>query len=187
MTQPASTTMYGLLAEFPNEQALVAAARRAQEAGYTLLDAYTPYPVDELTDALNLPKTSIPLLVLVGGVVGGGTAYLMQWYCSVIGYPVNAGGRPLHSWPAFIPITFELTVLFAALFGVLGMLILNRLPQPYHPIFNVARFERASQDGFFLCLEAADPRFDDRATRQFLEGLKPSGLWEVPSNKREIS
>lgn len=173
-------TTYGLLAEFASEKALVAAARCVREAGYTSVDAYAPYPIDDLADALRLPKTRVPLIVLLGGLSGAAAAYFMQWYANVVSYPINVGGRPHHSWPAFIPITFELTVLFAALFGAIGMLALNRLPQPYHPVFNVPRFERASQDAFFLCIESGDPQFDQDATGRFLAGLHPSHVWEVP-------
>jgi hypothetical protein len=171
---------YGLLAEFEHEEALVAAVRRTRESGYVAVDAFSPYPIDDLEDALRLPKTRVPLIVLIGGLTGACTAYLMQWYANVVSYPLNIGGRPHHSWPAFIPITFELTVLFAALFGVIGMLVLNRLPQPYHPVFNIPQFVRASQDAFFLCIESNDPLFRPDATRQFLAELQPSGVWEVP-------
>lgn len=175
-----SLTVFGLLAEFDDEKSLVEAVRRVCQAGYAGVDAYSPYPIDGLSDALALDRTRIPLIVLIGGLLGGSGAYFMQWYANVFSYPLNIGGRPHHSWPAFIPITFELTVLFAALFGVLAMLAMNRLPQPYHPLFNVARFEQASQDAFFLSIDSRDPQFDPKATRCFLESLQPVGVWEIP-------
>jgi hypothetical protein len=171
--------IYGLLAEFSNPTELVTAARRAREEGYQRVDAYTPFPVEGLAEALGFHHSGVPLLVLIGGVVGCVTGYLMQYYLSAVDYPLNVGGRPLNSWPAFIPITFELTILFAALTAVLGMLALNGLPMPYHPLFNVPRFALATRDRFFLCIEATDPKFDREETRRFLERLVPREVSEV--------
>ena len=172
--------IYGLLAEFDSPDALVAAVRRAHDAGYRRMDAYTPFPIDEVAEALHFRRTRIPLVVLIGGVIGCVGGYVLQYYASVIDYPINVGGRPLHSWPAFIPVTFELTVLCAALFAVLGMLALNGLPMPYHPLFHVPRFALATRDRFFLCIEALDPKFDREATKQFLASLQPREVMEVP-------
>src|SRR5206468_824700 len=152
---------------------------KVRAAGYRKLDAFTPVHVEEVTEALGIHHTSIPLLVFGGGLLGGISGYLLQWWISVIDYPINVGGRPLHSWPAFIPVTFELTVLIAALSAVLGMLALNGLPQPYHPVFNVERFALASRDRFFLCIEAIDPKFDRQATKQFLQSLGAGEVYEV--------
>jgi len=161
------------MAEFDNPNDLVAAASRARAEGYRQMDAYTPFPVEGLAEALGFHRTRVPLIVLIGGLVGCATGYLMQYYLTALDYPLNIGGRPLNSWPAFIPITFELTILVAALSAVLGMLALNGLPMPYHPVFNVPRFALASRNRFFLCIEASDPRFDLEATRHFLESLNP--------------
>lgn len=169
--RPEATAVYGLLAEFEHPEELLVAAREARQAGYQRLDAFTPFPVEELAEELGSGRDWLPWIVLAGGVLGAALAYGMQYYSSVIGYPMNVGGRPLNSWPVFIVIVFELTVLFAALSAVLGMLALNGLPQPYHPVFNVPRFQLATRDRFFLLIEAADPRFDHRRTRRFLEGL----------------
>jgi Protein of unknown function (DUF3341) len=171
--------LYGLLGEFESPRALIEAARRAREAGYRNMDAYTPYPIHELTEALGLPRTKLPLLVFVGGALGCATALLMQWFAATIHYPINVGGRPLASWPSFIPITFEVTVLFAAGAAVLGMLGLNGLPMPYHPVFNAPRFALASRDRFFLCIEAKDPLFETEKTSKFLEGLGATVVSEV--------
>lgn len=171
--------IYGLLAEFEDASALVEATRQAYEKGYRRMDAYSPFPVEGLAEALGFPKTRLPLLVLVGGILGGLAGYALQYYSSVISYPINVGGRPLHSWPAFIPVTFELTILMAALFAVLGMLALNGLPMPYHPVFNVPRFALATRDRFFLCLEATDPLFQVEETKGFLESLQPREVTEV--------
>ena len=166
---------YGLMAEFSTPDALLWAAQQASAAGYRRIDAYTPFPVAGLSEALGFQPTRMPLIVLLGGVVGGLCGLFMQYYAAAISYPLNIGGRPLHSWPAFIPITFELTILLAALAGVLGMLALNGLPMPYHPVFHQKRFERASQDRFFLCIEATDAHFDHEDTRRFLESVAPVG------------
>jgi len=170
---------HGLMAEFEQPEGVLAATKRAYDAGYRQMDAYTPFPVEGLAEALGRRGTTVPLIVLTGGILGGLGGYFMQWYATVIDYPLNVGGRPLHSWPAYIPITFELTVLCASLSALVGMLVLNRLPQPYHPVFNAPDFERASQDRFFLCIEAADPKFDMAATRLFLENLGAVKVTEV--------
>ncbi len=172
--------LYGLLAEFDREESLIAAAHRIHAAGYRRVDAYTPFPVHGLAEAIGTRPTFVPLIVLIGGLLGGLTGFFMQWYTAVVDYPINVGGRPYNSWPAFIPITFELTILGASLTAVFGMLLLNRLPQPYHPVFNVKRFARASRDGFFLCVESADPRFDLAATRRELESADALIVHEVP-------
>ena len=178
-SETARAPLYGLIAEFETPGALVAAAGRAREVGYRKMDAYTPYPMHELHKALGLPRSKLPLLVLVGGVTGCATALLMMWFSATIHYPLNVGGRPLASWPAFIPITFELTVLFASGAAVLGMLGLNGLPMPYHPVFNAPRFALASRDRFFLCIEAKDPLFNLERTAKFLEGLGAHVVSEV--------
>src|ERR1041385_7788503 len=152
--------IYGLLAEFDDPQRLLEAAKAAKQEGYRRMEAYTPFSIDEVSKELGHGRGWIPLIVLFGGIGGGGTGFLMQWYAMALAVPLNIGGRPLWSWPSFIPITFELTILGAALFGALGMLALNRLPQPFHPVFNVDRFSLATQNRFFLCIEARDPYFD---------------------------
>jgi hypothetical protein len=175
----ATLPLYGLLAEFTTPEALLEAARRAHSAGYQHIEAYTPFPVEGLAEALGFHRTYIPLVVLLGGLTGGLGGYLLQYWINVIDYPLNVGGRPLHSWPAFIPVTFELTILVAALAAVLGMLALNGLPMPYHPLFNVPRFATVTRDGFFLCIEARDPKFDRVETRHFLETLTTGEVAEV--------
>lgn len=176
---PKPEDVYGLLAEFEEADVLLAAAHQAHAAGYRQMNGYTPFPVHGLSQALGQNPTQLPLLVLIGGVVGGCAGYFMLYYASVISYPINVGGRPLHSWPAFIPITFEMTVLGASLAAFLGMLALNGLPQPYHPLFNVPAFGLASRNRFFLCIQAGDPLFDLTQTRLFLEGLR-ARVHEVP-------
>src|SRR5215831_12724314 len=172
-------SIYGVMAEFDNPTALVAATRRARDEGYRKLDAYSPFPIEELSDALHLHKNWLPLIVLVGGIVGGCLGYLLQYYVTVWHYPINVAGRPLHSWPAYIVITFETTILIAALSCVLGLFALCGLPMPYHPVFNVPRFAMASQNRFFLCIEATDPLFDHDKTAEFLEGLEAREVSEV--------
>jgi hypothetical protein len=171
--------IYGLIAEFDNPTALVKAASAARDKGYRKLDAFSPFPIEGLTDALHLHKNLLPLIVLTGGVIGGLTGFLLQYYVTVINFPINIGGRPLDSWPSYIIITFELTILFGALSAVLGMLGLCGLPMPYHPVFNAPRFALASNDRFFLCIESADPLFDLAATGEFLRALKPHEVTEV--------
>src|SRR5262249_1272846 len=152
--------IYGLLAEFTGHEPLLVATRHAHEQGYRHMDAYTPFPVDGLCEALGCRPTPVPRIVLAGGIVGAVGGYFMEWYSMAVDYPMNVGGRPWNSWPAYIPITFELLVLCASLAAIIGMLALNRLPQPYHSIFNAAGFRRASTDRFFLCIEASDPKFN---------------------------
>jgi hypothetical protein len=178
---PSTPTLYGLMAEFDQPNALVAAAEQARLAGYRKMDAYSPIPIDELSDALGLRPTRLPILVFLGGVLGCIGGFGLAYWTQVIAYPWNIGGRPYNSWPQYIPVTFETTVLGAALTAFIGMWALNKLPQPYHPVFNVREFARASTDRFFLCIEAGDPRFDLDGTRQFLERLKPLGVSEVAS------
>ena len=157
---PKSSTVYGLMAEFDDPNALVAATRRAFREGYRRMDAFSPFPIEELHEALGAHHTRLPLIVLIGGIIGCLGGYLLQYWVSTMAYPLNIGGKPLHSWPAFIPVTFECTILVAALSAVLGMLALNGLPMPYHPVFNVPRFALASRNRFFLCIEGTDPKFD---------------------------
>jgi Protein of unknown function (DUF3341) len=170
---------YGLLAEFSTPGALMRAAEEAYDAGFRKMDGYAPFPVEGLPEALG-KRNRLPLFVLIGGIVGGVGAYFMQWYANAISYPINIGGRPIHSWPAFIPITFELTVLCAGLTAFFGSFALNNLPRPYHPLFHIPEFDRASQDRFFLCIEATDPKFHLEETRAFLQGLDPLSITEVP-------
>ena len=173
--------IYGVMAEFDSAQLLVHAARRTHEAGYRKIDAYSPFPVEELADAIGFHRNHVPLVTLLGAITGGLTGYLMQYWIAVVSYPVNVGGRPLHSWPSFIIVTFEMTILFGAISAVFGMLALNGLPMPYHPVFNVPRFAFASKDRFFLIVFASDPKYDAKGTRQFLEDLHPRSISEVPS------
>jgi hypothetical protein len=171
--------MHGLMAEFDSPEPLIAAARRAFAEGFRRMDAYSPFPVEGLAEALGFHRTGVPLIVLIGGLIGCIGGFYLQYWVAVIDYPINVGGRPLNSWPSFIPVTFELTILIAALFAFFGVLALNGLPMPYHPVFNVDRFELASRNRFFLCIEAADPKFDSDRTRRFLESCGPYGVYEV--------
>src|SRR5437899_9680744 len=168
-----SQSLYGLMAELDDPNALVAATQQAKNKGYRRMDAYSPFPIEELHEALGGHHTRLPLIVLVGGLVGCIGGYSLEYWVSAMAYPINVGGRPLHGWPAFIPVTFECTILVAALSAVFGMLALNGLPMPYHPVFNVPRFALASRNRFFLCIEARDKKFDLTETRRFLETLNP--------------
>jgi len=171
---------YGLLAEFRSPQALLDAVLRAKERGYRAMDAFTPYPVEAVSEEIeNHRRSKVPLLVLLGGLAGAVAGFGLQYWTSAIDYPINVGGRPLNSWPAFVPVTFELTILFAAFAAVFGMFILNRLPEPYHPVFNVEGFERALQDRCFLLIESKDPEFELDETRSFLRELGPEEVHEV--------
>jgi hypothetical protein len=174
-----SSLVYGLMAEFEDPKSLVAATERAHREGYRCMDAYSPFPIEELHHALGSPPSRLPLIVLIGGLFGCIGGYGLQYWVSVIAYPVIIGGKPLHSWPAFIPVTFECTILAAALSAVLGMLALNGLPMPYHPVFNLPRFALASRNRFFLCIESVDPKFDIEDTRRFLETLNPREVSSV--------
>lgn len=171
--------VWGLLAEFETPDELLRAARQARDEGYRRMDAYTPFPIHGLSDAMGFRPTKLPLLVLAGGLVGGVTALGAMWFSTTIHYPLNVAGKPFASWPMFIPITFEATVLFAAFTAVFGMLGMNGLPMPYHPVFNAPRFAFASRDRFFLCIEARDSKFDMGTTRAFLSGLGAREVVEV--------
>jgi hypothetical protein len=173
-------TLYGLLAEFDTPEALIAADHRVRDAGYRDFETYTPFPVEELSNPHQRGGTWIPVLVFVGGCLGAAGAFFMQYYSAVYHYPLNVGGRPLNSWPSFMPVTFEMTVLLGALFGLVGMIVLNGLPRPHHPLFGVPQFDRASRDRFFLAIESTDPEFDKSGTREFLLSLGPREVVEVP-------
>jgi Protein of unknown function (DUF3341) len=171
--------LYGLMAEFDQPEVLLEAARRSFAEGYRRMDAYSPFPIDGLAEAIGFRRTRLPLIVLIGGIIGCVGGFYLQYWAAVIDYPLNIGGRPLNSWPMFIPVTFELTILLAALSAVLGLLALNGLPMPYHPVFNVERFQLATRNRFFICIEAADPKFDYEATRRFLASVGSHGVYEV--------
>jgi hypothetical protein len=171
--------IYGLLAEFETPEALLEAAKKTSATGYKRIDAFTPMPVEGLADAVGFHRTSLPLVVLIGGILGGLTGFFMQYYANVISFPLNIAGKPWNSWPAFIPITFELTILGAALSCVFGMLAMNGLPAPYHPVFNAARFAFASRDRFFLLIKARDKQFDPVRTREFMQTLDAREVTEV--------
>ena len=176
MNQPG---IYGVMAEFDSPTALVKATRAVYSHGYKKVDAYTPFPIEELSDILHLHENKLPLIVTLAGIAGGISGYLLQYYITVIYFPLNIGGRPLHSWPSYMIVTFELTILFGCIATLLGMLALCGLPMPYHPVFNVPRFEAASRDRFFLCIEATDPLFDRLTTYGFLQTLEAQEVSEV--------
>jgi hypothetical protein len=170
---------YGLMAEFDTTEQVVQAADKVREAGYVKTDAFSPFPVHGLSEALGVPPTRLPMLVLAAGLIGCFSGYALEYFTMVIDYPINVGGRPLNSIPAFIPIAYECTILFSALTAALGMILLNGLPLPYHPVFNVERFKFASRDKFFICIESEDPKFDHEKTSTFLQSLNPRGVYEV--------
>ena len=173
-------SVYGFLAEFDSPHEVMVAAKRAYSEGYRKLDAYSPFPVHGLSEAIGFHRDNVALATLIGGIIGGLTGYGLQYWVNLFAYPVNIAGRPPNSWPAFIIITYELTILFAGLTAAIAMLAMNGLPKPYNSLFNSARFERASRDKFFICIESEDPKFDAIRTRAFLEGLRPASVSEVP-------
>ena len=171
--------VYGLLAEFEDHEALLSASKRTYEAGYREIDAFSPYPVHGLDEAIGVKRTRLPYLVLTCGLLGAALGFSLQYWVSAIAYPLNIGGRPFFSWPSFIPITFECGIIGAAFSAGIGMILANKLPMPYHPLFNVESFDRASQDRFFLCVESTDPHFDPDQTRTFLQSLNPHEVFRV--------
>jgi hypothetical protein len=176
---PIAPPVYGLLAEFDTPQGLVDAATQVRKAGYRRIDAFSPFPIEELADAIGFRDRRLPLLVLLGGLTGTVAGLGLEYWVSAIAYPLNVGGRPYASWPSFIPVAFETTILFAALTAVVGMLALNGLPMPYHPVFNAPRFSAASRDRFFLVVEARDPKFDRMQTAKLLSELHPREVTEL--------
>jgi len=179
MKGKAHKTLYGVMAQFDNPSQLVAAARETYDAGYRQINGYSPFPIEELSEAIGFRKSALPLIVLIGGILGGLGGFFLQYWTEVIDYPINVGGKPFNSWPAFIPITFECTILVAAFSAVLGMLALNKLPQPYHPVFNAPNFALATRDSFFLVIESKDPKFDHDAAVRFLKNLDPREVIDV--------
>ncbi|MBN8421305.1 MAG: DUF3341 domain-containing protein [Verrucomicrobia bacterium] len=181
MKSPVQPSLYGLVAEFVEPKDLLAAVNEARNASYSHMDAYTPYPVEGLAEKLGMRSNAVPLITLLCGIAGGTIAYGMQYYSAVIDYPLNVGGRPLHSWPAFVPILFELTILGAAIGAVFSMIFLNGLPRLHHPIFETPFFTARNASRFYLCIEACDPQFDESKTRALLEKQSPAIIWEVRS------
>jgi hypothetical protein len=175
-----ATNRFGILAEFVEADELVAAAARVYELGYRQVECYSPLPVEGLSDAIGFHRTRMPLVVLCGGIIGGLGGFALQYWTTVVDYPLNVGGRPLFSWPSYVPVIFEMTVLIAALSAVLGMLAINGLPEPHHPLFGVPQFDRATQDRFFLSIRVQDPLFDEHKTRQLLEQLGAKEVVDVP-------
>jgi hypothetical protein len=176
----AKPALYGLIAEFDSPEDLLRATRDAHAHGYRMMEAYTPFPIEGVAEALGFHQNGIAAIVFLGGLAGGLGGFFMQWYSSAISLPIDVGGRPLNSWPSFIPITFEMTVLGAALAAVFGMLGLNGLPRPHHPVFNVSSFALATRNRFFLCVQSRDPLFDSESARRFLEEQHPRSISEVP-------
>lgn len=173
------TDLYGYLAEFESAQALVDAAEAITKAGYTRTDAFSPFPIPEIDEALSMKRSVLPWIILTAGITGGLVGFGMQWFANVIHYPLNIGGRPTNSWPMFIPITFELTILFSAFTAGIAMLLMNGFPKHYHPVFNVPSFARASTSAFFLVIEEADDQFDRQKTMELLKSLNPVEVSEV--------
>lgn len=177
----AESQLYALLAEFAEPEQLVEAARQVHRQGYRRFESYSPFPVEGLAEAMEFRHTRISMVVLTGGIVGCVGGFFFQWWVNTVAYPINIGGRPFNSWPAFIPVTFEMTILGAALSAVLGMLALNGLPRPHHPLFAVPQFADVTENRFFLSVLAADPEFDEEVTRNFLQSLKPLEVIDVPA------
>jgi len=171
--------LYGMMAEFETPGQLVAAARRVREAGFKHFDAYSPYPIHELDEAMDLHDNRVSLCTLIAGIIGAMTGFGLCSWVEAVALPLNIGGRPLISVPMYIPITFELTILFGGLTAAISMIVMNGLPSPYHPVFNVDRFVNASRSKFFLCIESEDPKFDRDRTASFLESLNPEEISEV--------
>lgn len=180
MNEELKVGLYGVVAEFDNPTDITVAAQRAKEAGYTRMDAYSPYPVEELSEIVIKRHTRLPWLIFFAGAVGAIGGYMLQYYTAAVDYPINVGGRPLNSWVSFIPITFECTILLAATTAVVSMIALNGLPKPYHPVFNIPRFDLASRNRFFLVIEAEDPKFDHNDALQFLRGTGAHEVSDVP-------
>jgi len=180
VSEPENPT-YGVMAEFDSADSIVTAARRAVAEGFTKVEAYTPVPVEELNDILHKKRTILPLISLIGGLSGMATGFGLQYWASVLEYPFLVGGRPYASWPAFVIPSYELTILFSALATTIGMIALNGLPQPYHPVFNAPRFSLASSDKFFLVVESVDPRYDGDRTSRFFHEIGAKGVYEVPA------
>jgi len=177
--QTITSSLHGMMAEFASAEDLVSAAHRTREAGYRDVDAYSPFPVHGMDEALALPKSPVPLLVLIGALAGTALGFGLEYWVSVLEYPLMVGGKPFFSWPAFVPVAYETTILLGGLTAAISMLIINGLPMPYHPVFNVERFSHAMTDRFFLCIEATDPKFNREETKKFLEGLHPYQVSEV--------
>jgi hypothetical protein len=177
--RPVVRSLYGVMAEFDNPTDLVVAARRTYEAGYRRINGYSPYPIEELWEAIGFHHTGLPVIVFIGGLVGALSGFFMQYYLSVFEYPINVGGKPFNSWPQFIPITFEMTILVAAFAAVFGMLALNKLPQPYHPVFNAPNFDLATRDHFFLVIEANDPKYNHDEVVRFMQSLESKQVIDV--------
>ncbi len=179
MSDGAELELHGLMAEFVDEHGYVSALRRLKLAGFTRMDGYSPFPVEDAPEVMGARRTRIPLIMLIAGIIGGVTGYLLQYWAAGIAYPINVGGRPYNSWPYFVPITYELVILFSSFAGLFGMLLLNGLPKPYHPAFNVPEFARATQDRFFVVVEAGDPKYEYEGTRRLLEELAPGRVYDV--------
>jgi hypothetical protein len=172
--------LFGVMAEFSTLGDLIDAIEETRKRGYREMDAYTPFPSHDVIHALHLPPSKLPWIVLIGGLLGAAFGYGLQYWVAVIDYPLNVGGRPMHAWPYYVPVTFECTILFAALAAVFGMFGLNQLPTPYHPVFNDPQFALASHSAFFLCVEATDPKFDVQALTVMFEELEAIHVAEVP-------
>ncbi len=174
-----NNSTWGVMTRFETPEDLLAACEKVRDAGYKKIDAYAPFPIHGLTEALGKPKTKIQWLILAAGICGGSGGFFMQWYANVVAWPWNVGGRPFNSWPSFMPVTFELTVLSAALVAVIGMFALCGFPEPYHPVFNLDEFEGASNDKFFVCIMSTDTKFDLCKTKEFMNSLQGDGVFEV--------